>query len=154
MSETKKALSTGQVESAEECAGARIEGERNSNPSKIVYTNEQSLSSIREKVFQKLSEDDIDRRNCVKCGKPYAYIRIPYDWKDCCSHPCWLHRNDYKDSGFVKMFTQKGKYIASMSLEDAAKLVGHKTTSSIKQALNGKAKSSAGFLWIWSEKEN
>ena len=49
--ENKKALSAGQAESAEECAGARIEGKEYQNLSPTVYHKNDDLSKVATAVF-------------------------------------------------------------------------------------------------------
>ncbi len=89
MEETKKALPAGQAESAEGCAGARIEGERNITPSDIVYHEKSTVSTIKpkkRKVF--IFGMGLRDTTCVWCGKNFIPTRPEYAWGECCSYTC------------------------------------------------------------------
>ena len=96
MSETKRALSTGQAESAEECAGARIEGERNITPSLELYTTEDTLSTPNDKKVKRVFVLGMGLRDVTfaRCGKHFVPTRPEYAWGNCCSYHCFIHRND------------------------------------------------------------
>jgi hypothetical protein len=150
MSENKKALSTGQVESAEECAGARIEGERNSNPSKIVYHENNRSSIPYEEYFPKYLGMGLRDVTCARCGKNFVPTRPEYAWGNCCSYHCFIHRNDERQNTRIKMYERNGRYLKTFeTIEDAAKYCGLKDARSIRDFLRGRTKSAGGFLWAW-----
>lgn len=151
MMENEKELPAGQAESSEGCAGARIEGERNCNPSNIVYNPETVLSTIKDKIFTKITAKGITERFCVICGKRYAYFHPQYKYKDCCSPTCWLHRNDGRKRSAVEMYEKSGRYLKTFkTVEEAAEFCGFNDTRPILDALRGRTRSSGGFVWLWS----
>ena len=157
MSETKRALSVGQTESARmECAGARIEGERNSNPQQVLYQEKSPLSTLYEK---KVENDGtfISEYRCAWCGKVFIPTSPEYAWDDCCSYTCCLRYDEkIKQEGLSEKVVMMSAYdkrelMLFECAQDAADYLGVRRES-VRDACNGRTKTCKGYAFRWAEK--
>lgn len=100
----------------------------------------------------------IDDPKCVVCGKTFIKYRgRQYAYGNCCSYPCYMHRDDNKtipNGKPVNQYTEDGYFIQTFkSAVEAAKEIGLKKADNIRDCCNGKTKKSAGFIWRWKEEE-
>ena len=157
MSGTKRALSAGQAESAEECAGARIEGERNNNPQKILYHGNNG-SSIPKKKNLPFGMGFVDK-TCAWCGKNFVPTRPEYAWGDCCSYTCCL-RYDEKKQDALKIAREvvllNPETREDVMLFDSAKAAAdfaNVSANDIRKACNGATNTSGGYGWRWADEK-
>lgn len=160
MSETKRALSTGRVESARmECAGARIDGDKELNPQKVLYHENNDSSIPLKEYVPKYIGMGITEKNCAWCGKIYIPTRPEYAWGECCSYTCCLRYDEQKQE-----FLNNGKGVALLkpdTLEDmmifenprAAADFAKVTVKEIRDACNGLSLKSGGYAWRWADEE-
>lgn len=155
--ENKKALSAGQAESAEECAGARIEGKEYKNPSNIVY-HENRDSSIPKKNFFKYGMGIVEK-NCARCGKVFIPTHPEYAWGDCCSYTCCLRYDEERREALknarevVMLHPEKGTDIMKFDSAKAAADFAGVEPSKIRNVCNGISGSSGGYAWRWADEE-
>jgi hypothetical protein len=156
MEETKRALSVGQTESAEECAGARIEGERNSNPQKVLYHGNRDSSIPYEEYFPKTFGMGIPEKKCAWCGK--VFCPTPeWAYGDCCIRSCLLRYEEQKreqihGSRDVVMYDP-------ITLQDIRKFHSAREAADevgldairIRNVCNGLAKTAGGMYWRWED---
>lgn len=133
-------------------------GERNVyNPSQIVYHGKARLSStIRKKTI--LITGMVDKK-CKRCGKNFVPTRPFYQYEDCCSYTCWIHRDDNKRGMHrgrpVEMYSKSGVLIRYFeSAYQAANFVNIEKPDNIRLCCNGKYKTSGGYIWKWKEEGN
>lgn len=158
MSETKRALSTGQVESAEECAGAHNEGERNSNPSKIVYHENRRSSIPYEEYFPKYLGMGIKEKTCAWCGKNFCPTP-QWVYGDCCRYTCALRYDEMKQEELSN--AREVVLLNPDTLEDVTKFKSAKEAAEfanvnakdIRNACNGLSQKSGGYSWRWADEE-
>lgn len=119
---------------------------------KVYQKNEDLSISEEEKV---LLEFLFPSKKCAKCGKSFTPTKPEYVYGDCCSYPCWLHRDDNKKVPHAKpvdMYSKEGKYLMSFSNSiEAAHYVGLAKPDNIRACCLGKIKSSGGFAWKYKE---
>jgi hypothetical protein len=157
MEETKRALSAGQAESAKECAGARIEGERNNNPQKILYHGNNG-SSIPKKKNLPFCMGFVDK-TCAWCGKNFVPTRPEYAWGDCCSYTCCLRYDEKKQDALkiarevVMVHPEKGTDIMKFDSAKAAADFAGVEPSKIRNVCNGISETSGGYAWRWADEE-
>lgn len=158
MSETKRALSTGRVESARmECAGARIDGDKELNPQEVLY-HENNGSSIPKKKKVVFGMRFIEK-NCAWCGKIYIPTRPEYAWGECCSYTCCLRYDEHKQEGLKN--ARKVVLLNPDTIEDvmifenprAAADFAKVTAKEIRDACNGLSQKSGGYAWRWADEE-
>lgn len=155
MSETKKSTLDRAIESARmECAGARIEGERNSNPQQVLYHDKNGLSIVTNKSFFKLGMGIVEK-NCAWCGKNFIPTRPEYAWGDCCSYTCCKRFDENRRDelsgcrAVVMMHPRKKTDILKFdSANDAGAFVGLEAKY-IRNACNGLSETSGGYSWRW-----
>lgn len=158
MEETKRALSVGQTESAEECAGARIEGGRNSNPQKILYHGNRDPSIPYEEYFPKTFGMGIPEKKCAWCGK--VFCPTP-EWAlgDCCKPTCKFRYDDMLQDGLnnakkVVMVHPETKQDLMVfdGARDAAGFV-EKSAKDIRLVCNKLRQTAGGYAWRWADEE-
>jgi hypothetical protein len=158
MSENKKALSTGQVESAEGCAGARIEGERNSNPSKIVYHENNRSSIPYEEYFPKYLGMGIKEKTCAWCGKNFCPTP-QWVYGDCCRYTCALRYDEMKQEELSN--AREVVLVNPDTLEDVTKFKNAKeaadfantSAKDIRLVCNGLRETAGKYAWRWADEE-
>ena len=152
--ENKKALSAGQAESAEECAGARIEGKEYQNLSPTVYHKNNDLSTL--KIINSPYKDT--RPECAWCGKKYTPTKPEYAWGVCCSYTCCLRYDEsnaqpQKGRGVVLLNPDtKADVIKFDSVKEASDFCGAEP-SNIRNVCNGLAETSGGYAWRWQDEQ-
>lgn len=158
MEETKRALSVGQTESAEECAGARIEGERNSNPQKVLYHGNRDSSIPYEEYFPKTFGMGIPEKKCAWCGK--VFCPTP-EWVlgDCCKPTCKFRYDDMLQDSLsnakkVVMVHSETKQDLMVfdNAQDAAGFV-EKSAKDIRLVCNKLRQTAGGYAWRWADEK-
>lgn len=157
MEETKKALPTGQVESAEGCAGARIEGGKELDPQEELYhTNDDS--SILKKRFFKYGMGIVEK-NCARCGKVYIPTRPEYAWGECCSYTCCLRYEEEREEALnnaravMMLHPHTMTDILIFESAKAAAEFANVSPKGIRNACNGVSVVSGGYGWRWADEE-
>ena len=153
MMENKKALSAGQAESAEECAGARIEGKEYQNLSPTVYHKKSDLSTLKNEL---IIFGGYLTQKCAWCGKEFVPTKPEYAWGKCCSYTCCLRYDESKaptkkERGVVALGPDTKEEIRRFnSVKEAADFCGGEL-GNIRNALNGIYTKSNGYAWRWED---
>lgn len=157
MSETKRALSVGQTESARmECAGARIEGERNSNPQQVLYHGNRDSSIPYEEYFPRTFGMGITEKRCAWCGK--VFCPTP-EWVlgDCCKPTCKFRYDDMLQEGLnnakkvVMVHPETNQdLMVFKDAQDAAGFV-EKAAKDIRLVCNKLRQTAGGYAWRWAD---
>ncbi len=159
MSETKKSTLDRAIESARmECAGARIEGERNSNPQKILYHGNRDSSIPYEEYFPRTFGMGIPEKKCAWCGK--VFCPTP-EWAlgDCCKPTCKFRYDDMQQEEINN--ARKVVLLNPETLEDvmifesprAAAEFAKVTAKEIRDACNGLCVKTSPYGWRWVGEE-
>lgn len=131
------------------------EGGRNmNNPPQIVYHGKARLSStLRKKNV--IITGMVDKK-CIRCGKNFIPTRPFYQYEDCCSYTCWIHKDDGKKSTHigrpVAMYSKSGVFLRDFDTAyDAAQYANIVKPDNIRLCCNGKVKTSGGYIWKWKK---
>lgn len=158
MSETKRALSTGQVESAEECAGARIEGKEYKNPSNTVYHGKFDSSIPYEKYIPKYFGMGIKEKNCAWCGKNFCPTP-EWAYGDCCRYTCALRYDEMKQE---ELSNARAVVLVNLdTLQDVMRFKNAKeaadfantSAKDVRLVCNGLRETAGKYAWRWADEE-
>ncbi len=159
MSETKKSTLDRAIESARmECAGARIEGEMESNPQKILYHGNRDSSIPYEEYFPRTFGMGIPEKKCALCGK--VFCPTP-EWilGDCCKPTCKFRYDDMLQEGLnnakkvVMVHPETEQDL--MVFKDAQEAAGfvEKSASDIRLVCNKLRQTVGGYAWRWVDEK-
>lgn len=160
MSETKRALSTGRVESARmECAGARIDGDKELNPQEVLYHENNDSSIPLKEYVPKYIGMGITEKNCAWCGKVYIPTRPEYAWGECCSYTCCLRYDEQKQEllnngkGVVLLKPETREDIMHFKNTTEAAVFAGASSKDIRLVCNGLRETAGGYGWRWADEK-